>query len=303
MTRKLVFIVATLGLVAAACGDSGDTATGDVDSVATSTSASVAETTSVAPSSRTTADVETTTTEAAPTSLIVMADDGEAVLEIPPGALPSGVDPASIRISRTESLPAGVGEDLEAAGLELVRTYELLPDGIVFAQPAVLRVPVDQDSGLLTTAFLIGDSEIQALEFLEEEPATDSTIGILVPHFSVITVVIGRFKIDLTWPDRPVVDKPFVVTRRVYRVPGTASFENFTIGGYLADLDGGLEPHFIGAPEITSDGPSSTTNFTFKCTKLGKETIENAVSLRSDPDDAVDLMFKTYLGLERTTLT
>ena len=51
---------------------------------------------------------------------------------------------------------AGVGEDLEAAGLELVRTYELLPDGIVFAQPAVLRVPLDRDSGLLTTAFLIG---------------------------------------------------------------------------------------------------------------------------------------------------
>lgn len=234
MVRKLAFIVATLGLIAAACGDSGDAATTrDVVAAATSTSASVVETTSVAPSSPITADVETATTEAAPTNLIVMADDGEAVLEIPPGALPSDVDPGSIRVSRSQSLPAGVGGDLEAAGLELVRTYELLPDGIVFAQPAVLRVPLDRDSGLLTTAFLIGDSEIQALGFLEEEPATDGTVGILVPHFSVITIAVGIVRHEFTWPDRPVVDVPFVVTSRVYRLPGSVPYERFHLVGVL----------------------------------------------------------------------
>ena len=139
---------------------------------------------------------------------------------------------------------------------------------------------------VLITAFLIGNDEIEALDFREaRSPSEDGAIDILVPHFSVLTLRAGAYLSRLIWPDRPIVGQPFTVTAQVYRKPGAISFDQFRLRGFLLMFEPPqFQPSSAQAPpETLVAAPSFTSNLTFTCTKPGKATMVYGVTITVDP--------------------
>jgi len=147
--------------------------------------------------------------------LIITSDDGLAELRIPDGAIPSNVDPAVIRMTRTQAQADG-----------LLAQYRLEPDGLSFAKPiqAVVNIPLpDQpatnDRLFPVPAFVLmsGDGEdverIPVVVELDEARQAMQTVGAM-EHFSTLNVlsyVSGR----IDNPADHVVGESFFVGARL----------------------------------------------------------------------------------------
>ena len=78
----------------------------------------------------------------------VTSDDGRAVLEIPSGALPDGVEPSDISITAiAENERPGVETTLggDASELLVLAAYELQPEGTEFLQPVTLTITLNRE--------------------------------------------------------------------------------------------------------------------------------------------------------------
>lgn len=171
------------------------------------------------------------------TELSISADDGLASLVIPVGALPVGTDPGSISLVRSD--PAEWPAESAAlvafreSGLATGPSYELVPAGLTFAEPARLRLATEAD-GTMLSAFLI-DNGIEPLEVTTPDAADAIAIEFLVPHFSVVATSVSAYHLRLTYPDTVVVDEPFTTTLEIYREgrrPLDYLFSGTMIGGF-----------------------------------------------------------------------
>ena len=119
----------------------------------------------------------------------VEADDGSATLVIAPSSLPVGVDESEIQL-----VSGAVAELGEESDVTLLAGYEMLPDGLVFREPA--RLELAMDSAVSPFGLLVTDSSLESTEVtseLDPESARFGSIAMLVPHFtSALFVVTGE---------------------------------------------------------------------------------------------------------------
>ncbi len=123
--------------------------------------------------------------------LIVQSGDGRASLEIPKSALPAGVDPNDISVSRLAeyNLPVIGADDSQNI------TYRLEPDGLEFNEPVIFKTSFDNPGHGVPLVFLVtGDNQVEVLENTEIaiDPETDiATVMAPVSHFSQLTINVA----------------------------------------------------------------------------------------------------------------
>ena len=118
----------------------------------------------------------------------IASSDGLAVLEIPDGALPEGVNLDDIRVrSVLDDL-----DILEQAGGPLAAVYAFEPDGLGFLAPVTLRIqlPPDRPSDAITVVHAFkDDAEIITDLAGEIDPETNVlTASMSLTHFSFVYV-------------------------------------------------------------------------------------------------------------------
>lgn len=146
-------------------------------------------------------------------SFTVESPDGLAVLTVAPNSLPLGVEPSDIRIE------PGAAHNLEPAdGVEVLIELQLLPDGVVFREPAVLEL-THSNVAQTTTLLLISEGTIDGLDW---EPMNEGArLVAQVPHFSdVVATRFSSWFLETTLPFADmVVGGPGVYAARLQREP------------------------------------------------------------------------------------
>ncbi len=160
-------------------------------------------------------------------SFTVESADGLAVLTVAPNSLPLGVEPSDIRIE------PGAAHNLEPTdGVEVLIELQLLPDGVVFREPAVLELThsnVDQ----ATTIILVSEGAVDGVDWELTEDLT--SIVAQVPHFSDGFILREpSWMLETTLPlGDMVVGGPSVYEGRLQRAPEVSL-------GTLTDFGPGL---------------------------------------------------------------
>jgi hypothetical protein len=142
----------------------------------------------------------------------VVADDGSATLQVPEGALPDGVAPEALSIRR---LDADQGL-LEAEGFEPIATWDLLPHGLVFSEPARFEVRPDVvAAGMLMVLHTWSDGAelLEMVDLLVSEDGRIESFAVEVDHFSQVRFAKSPLTTTFTLSPTPtVVGGPTVTT-------------------------------------------------------------------------------------------
>ena len=178
MVRRSVSVIAVLGLVAVACGDSG----GDTTGGAADTTEAVATAEPV---------VVGGTEVAAAAGGMVASDDGLFMVEIPAGAL---AEDTAIAVTRLD--PADWPEEF-VDGAVIGEVYDLQPSGLTFDEPVTIEIRVgveDVESG--SPLALIATLSNDGVWELAQDQTADLVDGMLVQrggltHFSWIALFGG----------------------------------------------------------------------------------------------------------------
>ena len=186
-------------MFAAACSGSG----GDATTAVATTAAPTPIASPLAPTS--TAQTSDPTPASLAVEVAAAVEGGSARLSLPVGALPEGVDPASVvlRDVTAERQTAAAADTAAAEAATPLAVFELLPDGLVLAQSAALEIalPLEQMEGALfvTHATADGFASVGDLTVEIDEEAGTLTLAATLDHFSVFSVEIGwLFIVDIT---------------------------------------------------------------------------------------------------------
>lgn len=135
----------------------------------------------------------------------VTSDDGKAVLTLPAGALPDGLTPGDISITRIDP----------AADEDFLVKYRLEPDGTMLAKPATLTI--DTFDELWAGGPIVHEGEA-GIELLEATLLRDDVFGTLrgaevsLSHFS-----------DLSLPGQSYLDEGVVIQPLLSTTPGNTT--------------------------------------------------------------------------------
>jgi len=228
-----------------------------------------------------TSTTPSTTTTAADDEVTVTSDDGSAVLVFNRATLPAGIGLESIELRRID--PADRAGDSAAIAaifdseLEPGPSYELLPDGLVFAEPALLVLEGDHPA--LLTGFLIGEN----VESLHGTVAGGEA-GFVIPHFSVVVTAFGPYQMTLAtpndWPAGGVFSAWSYVVHRLD--PADPLFTEFALEGHVRTT--GLSPGSAVFP--AAQIVPGTTDFDvldLTCGDPGDAIIDYAVAVTVEP--------------------
>jgi len=226
-------------------------------------------------------------------ALEVRSPSGQAVLGVPEGAPPAGLDPTSIKISEPD-IPA------EFADSPLLAAFELEPDGTSFLTPVTLTVKVDQPGATLPEMILVAGDAGELLETtVEVDPVTGAAVvSAPIAHFSTVVVYSGNIKAQIVNSGDHPVGVPFDVSVTISRTHESlfapfdetigSTFENatakalnaishaetfgpVTIGTGDFSTSGLLSPGFVVSPDsdITIDNDAFTFSQRFVCVSPG----------------------------------
>lgn len=215
----------------------------------------------------------------------VEADDGSATLIIAPDSLPRGVSAEEIRVL------AGASSSTvdPGAGASVLASYELLPDGLTFREPAELLIRTD------TTTSPIGvlDSDVgtEGIDVtVAEESVEDGrfvALSAAIPHFSaffllvveeLVTTAAKRLR---TIGERQLTESLVSVTRNTaprtiefYRGDRVVSVDAAPAGGSTVQIVAGnymrVEP--VGEEETAREALPLSWEAKYRCTDAGMMT-------------------------------
>lgn len=236
----------------------------------------------------------------------ISSDDGIVVLEIPKGALPSGVKASDISISK-------MSEDEESGVI-----YDLQPSGLVFNEPVDLQITIPQETDVsriatvsIPVVYLTSeDGEKNSTEIpkdiifeyvLDEDGNSTGTLKGKIEHFTRLTVNNQTFMLYISNVGNRFVDVPFtshvVISQlnnrsreNVYDHPLYRAFiqeyETWVISNGTLSTTGPLTPEeYTGVPEgagnptETPRGQAYIISRDFTCTEVGKAIIQYDANL------------------------
>lgn len=117
---------------------------------------------------------------------VIGSEDGRATLSLQPGSLPEGFSPDDVQL---EMIVDEAGEPAAP-----VVAVQLLPDGLVLAEPATLTVALPE---ALEVGFMAIHMSGDSIEFLEGDIQIDDdgvfTFQTSVEHFSVVSFYLSPF--------------------------------------------------------------------------------------------------------------
>ncbi|MHB8626218.1 MAG: YbbR-like domain-containing protein [Aggregatilineales bacterium] len=187
-------------------------------STAAATAAPVTTTTTPPP----TVDIAATATQVAKSPhLTVTSADGKVTLLIPQGALPANTTASAISIRPLKTSDSS----LAVIGQPPLAAYQMLPDGLQFTIPALIRVTLDKtaDTRIPLLATISGQT-ITPLSpsRVEVDPKTGKkAIIATIAHFSSVVAVDGEFVVTLTVSGDPykVIGDTFTAEVQVGIIP------------------------------------------------------------------------------------
>ena len=112
----------------------------------------------------------------------VMADDGNAELSIPPGALPPGVAASDISVRDLTADP-----EFAVTEGDVLAAYQLEPFGLTFDKPVTLSFTAEVPDGAVLVAFQQGAESVELLDGLTIDPDPEggpATVSVVLEHFS-----------------------------------------------------------------------------------------------------------------------
>jgi hypothetical protein len=165
-----------------------------------------------------TPDIAVLATRVAVTAYDTVASaDGRAELLFPEGSLPAGVDAADISLTLLGAAEAPLLFD-EAPPLA---AYQLEPDGLRLAGPALLRFSLDvAEAGGVPLVLMRSGKQIELLDAgtIRIDPDGETmAVSVAVTHFSSVSIGWGFFNATVSDPGEQGVDVPFSVKAAVER--------------------------------------------------------------------------------------
>jgi cysteine-rich repeat protein len=168
----------------------------------------------------------------------VTSADGVVTLAIPPGALPDGVAPSDLRVTRNERPSArrrnvtaeqALAGDFGDAGEAPVLSYRLEPAGITFAVPLIATIRLEETQLTEAGKVTLSSSEggVEGLVIIDARSTADGVreIDVEVPHFSDLEVfqesILSSARIVAPAASLFAVEETFDVAFEVTRTPGT----------------------------------------------------------------------------------
>ena len=149
-----------------------------------------------------------------PPASSVQSSDGTLTLDIPAGALPSGVDLSSITITKlTKDDPASPTVDNQAP----LAYYRLEPDGLEFAVPTIFKVTLPFSGTTIPMPFLLSPTSGLSLpdSISVKLDTARGTVDISgeISHFSGLGIALeGPFTISINNPGNQLVGSTFMVS-------------------------------------------------------------------------------------------
>lgn len=237
----------------------------------------------------------------------VEADDGSATLIIAPNSLPVGVDASEIQVV------AGALATLESSdGATLESSYELLPDGLIFGEPARLLVETN-DLEASPLVLLIDDDVEAGPTSIEAQDAMGaiSRVSAAIPHFTSLLLVIIHNAITPTGALRGVVERE--LTESPMQVDVEASSSTITtlredarrvvIVRINSGLTGTILNHghvrvspigdTMSSPFTLDVGPAAAWEPKFRCTEAGSMNVASRLTYQGTFDVQVETEART----------
>jgi hypothetical protein len=242
---------------------------------------------------------------------ITTADQSGELL-VPRSALPPGLEPSAIKISRVDTPEAS----LTTGGDPSAIMYSLEPDGTQFAEPVVARltVPLTEDMAIPVLYHVSGDQVSPLSASVEiDEAAGQAVISTAITHFSAIVMLNNGliFLSSSLYPGDQKVGEPFSIPVRIrprtYQWHGAFSFSGITydllewsIKGEWRVTGGKAEPALVqAAPPLTKVGsPQFTTEQEFTCAVPGLTEITYQGQIRVNVKESYDSVLLRLGGAE-----
>ena len=251
-TVVLLALAALVVLATAACGgdssDGGDGGGGGAQGTPATTVATVA----TDQSNRGTVTIE------------AEAGDVTVRLDIAEGALPAGVDVATISVRSLDAAEGG----LDAGDGQIVAAFDLQPDGLVFSEPVSFTYDIPFEGGGAYVAMLAGSSRdpemLDIADMRVDASGTRLTITVPLSHFSTTWALrFADVHVDLRseFTGDYLIDDSFTV--RV-RVPRPRVSEEFVLHRERENIDVHLgerpEPAIWGMTYVWESGEPVSDN-------------------------------------------
>ncbi len=221
----------------------------------------------------------------------VKSSDGKVTLNIPKGALPSGVSVSDVKIT-----PVAQKDVITSVtGASFLLAYRLTPDGTKLSSPATLTIRASLDKGGYVMGIHIAGSQDEPLAPALSEDQSDANITVMtvtVSHFSDLIFVYGAKTFDgMEWLSKP--SDAYVNTHTHTLVKVTADLNGefnvvgkkrsyryrwkgpqWTLTG-IFDTSGQpvldpLWPHNPADPGTNTNKPSLKIDQSFLCKKVGQ---------------------------------
>lgn len=144
---------------------------------------------------------------ATPPAGMVESADKAARLEIAADALPQGVRPGDVRITRIQPERSLV----EAQTGKPALGYQLEPDGLRFTKPVTISLKVPVSEGRLPLLVLVSGGSLELLQAKSQVDlaAGTATVTATVTHFSEVYDVLSPFRAAITDPSDKRVGESF----------------------------------------------------------------------------------------------